>query len=131
MIERAATRLESSSPESLAKPKVMRRPAQFSGSLSPAITDIDITPPPAPSRSVAAIATGQPAQESLPWQHDGRFALALLAVVLFVNVAVYFTLTMVSHHSTAQGTHAQSTHGKNDSGIHILDDSRSVAVVEP
>jgi hypothetical protein len=131
MIERAATRLESSSPESLAKPKVMRRPAQFSGSVSPAVTDIDITPAPAPSRSFAALTNSQPAQDSLPWQHDGRFALALLAVVLFVNVAVYFTLTMVSHHSSTQGVHTQSAHGKNDSGIHILDDSRSVALVKP
>lgn len=68
------------------RPKVMRRPAQFSPtSASPTITS-----------QALVLAMDPPAEKparSPAWQDDMRFAIALLAIIIFVNLAVMFWLS--------------------------------------
>ena len=73
--------------DGVAKPKVMRRPAQFSkpaARLEPALTSdtrIEAEVPSAP--------TGAPHAPSLrPWQDDARFAVALLTIIMLFNLAL-------------------------------------------
>ncbi len=77
----------SSAADSVVRPKIMRRPAQFSHAepivivQSPSLN----TPP-----EKADIATSIP---SKPWQDDGRFAIALVLLLVAVNLLVILWLT--------------------------------------
>lgn len=87
------------SSDMVARPKVMRRPSQFSQPASvlrsePARaieTRLD-----APPTRDAATAPTQGAPTLRPWQEDGRFAVALLAIVIAVNVLVSIWLLGIS-----------------------------------
>lgn len=80
------------------RPKVMRRPAQFS---TPA-SNLRVPPTlPLEQRLDAALREpAAPAVQATPsaraWQDDGRFAVALLAIVIVVNVAVSIWLSAMS-----------------------------------
>jgi hypothetical protein len=87
----------SSQPLREARPKVMRRPAQFSSSRSPTTspnapvtgainlqdTRIDSTPLPQLS---------PPAPATKLWQDDARFGIAMLTIVVLVNLALILWL---------------------------------------
>lgn len=70
-----------------ARPKVMRRPAQFSKAAPPAMADTPHLPIP-----VAPEPPAPRAMRSHPWQEDGRFGLALVAILLAVNLALMLWL---------------------------------------
>jgi hypothetical protein len=131
MSEHATTRLGSPHQDALAKPKVMRRPAQFSGTAAsthptdavpPALLTIRPLTPIMPSAAIPA---------PLPWQHDGRFAIALLSAVLVFNIAVYYALSHSKASDPARRATTASTRASNAQNVHILDDSKSVALIEP
>lgn len=68
---------------SVARPKIMRRPAQFSQAAGEIIlSDISLK---APSPTVADTASINP-PASRTWQEDGRFAITLLAIVIGINL---------------------------------------------
>ncbi len=64
----------------------MRRPAQFSGAapLEPSLAVL----PSAPATAKTIPARG--------WQDDGKFAVTLLALVIFVNLLLTFWLTAIT-----------------------------------
>lgn len=131
MSEHAATRLGNTPHEALPKPKVMRRPAQFSTSAaSPLLAD---TIPPAllTIRPLSPTAPAAVASPALAWQHDSRFAIALLSVVLVFNVAVYYALSHSKASSPSRHTSTAGAHSAIAPDVHILDDSKSVALIEP
>jgi len=68
-----------------ARPKIMRRPAQFS------TTNAEIIPHgilhPMPNITAEAPLLPNPTPER-SWQDDGRFALTLLAIVISINLAL-------------------------------------------
>lgn len=73
--------------EGVAKPKIMRRPAQFS---KPAIRhDPAASADTRIEANAATSASTAPHTPALrPWQDDARFAFALLAIVIIVNLAL-------------------------------------------
>lgn len=83
------------------KPKILRRPAQFSSPAAPshdsATPDLRLNAPPLAS---------QHATTSLPrpWQDDPRFAIALLAIIIIVNVALSLWLSPRSPSSSIADT---------------------------
>lgn len=105
MNQRAKLRIESpaapanaplTETENVARPKVLRRPAQFSQPATPAHPKLQ---PPidirldAPARDTPT-AAAPIAQRN--WQDDGRFAVALLAIIIMVNVIVGVWLTRMA-----------------------------------
>jgi hypothetical protein len=80
--------------EGSARPKIMRRPAQFSGSLPAAIP------------ALPAIAAAPTKPETAPtrpaWQDDGRFGVALVLSILVVNIALMILLPRLGH--TSEGS---------------------------
>ena len=83
--------------EASAKPKVLRRPAQFSRKAAlpvepaaPHLADIPV-PAMAPRSHAATPATPH-------WQEDGRFGMTMVAVVLVVNVLLSLLLPLVNPH---------------------------------
>lgn len=86
--------------ETSAKPKVLRRPAQFSrkGAATPE--------QPAPHLAEAALPTMPHVSPRMPtasvtsphWQEDGRFGMTMVAVVLAVNVLLSLLLPLVNPH---------------------------------
>lgn len=99
----------SHTPEALARPKVMRRPAHFAHApvTAPQATTIisdfpSLTSDGSPQAGTAATARA--------WQDDGRFAIVLLAVVVFTNLAMIAWLGHIR--PTAQ------------KGPHIVQDTR-------
>ncbi len=83
--------------DGVARPKVMRRPAHFSDA-APA-TNVQ------PFSAPELIAREKPAPVSKSWQDDGRFAVALLAIVILTNLAVMAWLNHIGPHTKA-GTSA-------------------------
>lgn len=73
--------------EMTARPKVLRRPSQFSTPVNtPAAQPVNLPVPVLQS-------TEQPAGiRSSPWQEDGRFGLALVLILLVVNLALMLWL---------------------------------------
>lgn len=114
-------------PESQAKPKVMRRPSQFS-SATPA--KIQAPTPVVEPMLFAPLTPAQPAvttiHEPSPWQNDGRFALALLVIVLVVNVTLYYALRQLAPAAT-QTVLVQSATAATGA-VNILDDSKSTVI---
>lgn len=80
--------------EPLARPKVMRRPTQFSSAPAPVFT-----PPPAPTPNLADERLPEP-KSTLPaatpaprgWQDDARFGLLLVLTLVVVNAALMLWL---------------------------------------
>jgi hypothetical protein len=99
------------------KPKVLRRPAQFSAPTSHAPT-----PETTNLRTDALTKPEQPASQALtrPWQDDGRFAISLLAIVIVVNIALSLWLspnTHAAHRAETSGSSVAlpSAHSPNPS----------------
>ena len=89
---------ETAPSEPIARPKVMRRPPQFSSPTSatrqPAtiLADQHLDAP----ALDAAMPTTPASSITRPWQDDGRFAVALLAIVITVNVMVGMWLVAIT-----------------------------------
>lgn len=92
--------------ETSARPKVLRRPQQFSR--KPAATEIDLTAAPlsstpaAPESSMPARNPGrratdvrQPTPKEPHWQEDSRFGMALIFGVVFVNLVLALLLPLM------------------------------------
>ncbi|MFZ4541872.1 MAG: hypothetical protein ACOYNL_08730 [Rickettsiales bacterium] len=107
--------------ESMARPKVLRRPAQFSKTYIPSRLPTPIAP------NLAAPDPAPVAPIQRLWQDDGRFAITLFIIVVLVNVAVtswlstmeHLTITMPSATSTISGT----DESPDDTTVHILNES--------
>lgn len=71
------------------KPKILRRPAQFSSPATP------LSPSHTPDLRIDT-SQAMPQQAAIalprPWQDDPRFAIALLAIIITVNVALILWL---------------------------------------
>lgn len=67
----------SSGADFAARPKIMRRPAQFSSPSPVIIVQAPMLNPPTETNSVMATQS---------WQDDGRFAIALVVVVVAINL---------------------------------------------
>lgn len=80
----------SSSTELAVRPKVLRRPAHFSGTnplheiISPEPVSIPLFPPKAEFSTTS-------------WQDDGRFGLVLLAIVAIINISLMLWLPHMHH----------------------------------
>ncbi|MFM9889685.1 MAG: hypothetical protein ACKVOE_03435 [Rickettsiales bacterium] len=69
------------------RPKVMRRPAQFSQPTPPVVAETQLAALPVVSEpSLARL------PRTYPWQDDGRFGLALVAILVVVNLALLLWL---------------------------------------
>lgn len=90
--------------ESSARPKVLRRPQQFSR--KPGAMEIDLAAapvsapaePPLPGRTPGRRATdvNQPTRREEPhWQEDSRFGMALIFGVVFVNLVLALLLPLM------------------------------------
>lgn len=76
-----------------ARPKIMRRPAHFSG---PPTQDTPTPPPTTPAKAASApITVGM-----RPWQEDGRFGLALVVILLMVNLGLMLWLPRLQPRAT-------------------------------
>lgn len=84
------------------KPKILRRPAQFS---SPASAPLASNTPDLRIDTSQAMPQQTTANTPRPWQDDPRFAIALLTIVIAVNVALSFWLAP----STPAPTNADTT----------------------
>jgi hypothetical protein len=87
----------SSQPLRDARPKVMRRPAQFSSSRSPAISPNApvtraINPQDTRIESAPSPQLSPPAPAAKLWQDDARFGIAMLTIVVLVNLALILWL---------------------------------------
>lgn len=96
------------------RPKILRRPAQFSGEI-PAGKVLTALRLAAPMPIVAAT----PA--SKPWQDDGRFAVALLTIIILMNVLVTLWLAHITRQQTSNTTPAPH-HTVTSGSVHVLDD---------
>lgn len=72
------------------KPKIMRRPAQFS---TPTLTTANTSTPDLHLDAPQPVPQHLAAPMPRPWQDDPRFAIALLAIVIIVNVALSLWLS--------------------------------------
>lgn len=91
--------------EASARPKVLRRPQQFSRKAAPAEIDLAAAPltaqpaePPLPARNPGRRATdiNVPTRREEPhWQEDSRFGMALIFGVVFVNLVLALLLPLM------------------------------------
>ncbi|MEJ0009931.1 MAG: hypothetical protein WDN72_05050 [Alphaproteobacteria bacterium] len=70
--------------EEAVRPKVLRRPAQFSRAVP---VPLAAEPPPTPVANLPALATPTPAM-GRAWQEDVRFGLALIVSLFFINLVM-------------------------------------------
>lgn len=82
--------------ETAARPKVLRRPTQFSHKAAPPPAPA-ISLPPLPAAPPAARPATLPTVIGTSWQEDGRFGALLILIVLLVNVLLAFTLPYLGH----------------------------------
>ncbi len=119
----AAERLSSEpAAEPPVRPKLSRRPAQFS---APAAT-LKILP--ALPLDAATNDRNAPPPAHKAWQDDGRFALALLTIVIAMNVAVTFWLSYLERAPLPTAvSHSAPTDSEADAWslspatVHVLD----------
>lgn len=96
----------SPSNEANARPKVLRRPPQFSR--KPAATEIDLAAAPVssqaseptlparnPGRRASDVAVPARREEATHWQEDSRFGMALIFGVVFVNLGLALLLPLM------------------------------------
>lgn len=103
--------------ELMVRPKVMRRPAQFS-----VVEKLPPIPPAplmlVPHNAPAIIA----APQARPWQDDGRFALVLLGLIIFMNLAVIAWLSALAPTQTPDSSTVHSRTSLLDSNqVYVLD----------
>jgi hypothetical protein len=91
--EHATTSADTHNGDSTARPKISKRPAQFSSPAARASSVTALAPLLTPEAPMSAPATAASAHK--PWQDDGRFAVALLTIVLLVNLIVSYWLSQV------------------------------------
>lgn len=83
-----------------ARPKVLRRPAQFSRMAAPiARTTPEKTPK-------ATASTPEQTRPAASWQEDNRFGLVLIGLLVVANLALIFATPLLVHDGT--GTPASS-----------------------
>ncbi len=103
----------------------MRRPAQFSGS--------GTTPflPMIAAATVTTIPLDAPVSEktpaSRPWQEDGKFAVALLGVVILINLAVILWLSAIAPTPVTPRLVTKQTEQTGEANVHELGENASAA----
>ena len=86
--------LVSSAPaEAPARPKVLRRPAQFSSSATSNVITPIVVPP---TTKLDDMPDVTPVAPRPAWQDDGRFAVMLLAIIILMNVVVVSWLGLIT-----------------------------------
>lgn len=95
----------SAASEPQARPKVLRRPAQFSRKADPLVSDAaPISTPAAPSLSPVPVSTARSIVKFAPgWQDDGRFGVAIIFCLVLFNVVLAFTLSHTPRETVSSG----------------------------
>lgn len=94
------------------RPKVLRRPAQFSRKSAPVVAVPDTTPLVV---STPRVAKQAPVSTATAWQEDGRFGVMLIVVVALINLLLSLLLPLIGKPQHAGNTLRTTTINSNAS----------------